>query len=306
MSWLIVAIFAYFLFAIVALVDKYLLGRLIPSPKIYAFYVGALGILALLFVPFGFLVPDTLKILLAILAGVFHILAIFAYFTGLKNFETSRIVPAIGGFAPLFTFGLTYIFTGGKPPFSIIETIAFLLLILGSILITRERSKNISLKSLQISALTAFLFATYFVLAKFVYLEQPFISGFIWTRIGAFLMAIVLLVSKEVREELFMKRKTFELKVWGILLPNQTMAAGAFILQNWAIALAGIAYVAIISALGGIQYVFVLIFVIILSLTQPFWAKRAGLKEEISRQILFQKIFAISLIGSGIILLALK
>ncbi len=114
MSWLLVTISAYFLFAIVALVDKYLLGGLMPSPKVYAFYVAALGILALVLIPFGFLIPAPFQIFLALLAGIFHILAIFTYFSGLQYFETSRIVPAIGGLLPLFVFGLTYIFTGGK------------------------------------------------------------------------------------------------------------------------------------------------------------------------------------------------
>ena len=104
MLWLIIAILAYFILAIVALVDKYLLGGLMPSPKVYAFYVAAFGILALILIPFGFLIPAPLQILLALLAGIFHILAILVYYNGLKRFETSRIVPAIGGLLPTFTF----------------------------------------------------------------------------------------------------------------------------------------------------------------------------------------------------------
>lgn len=299
MLWLIVAISAYFLFAVVALVDKYLLGGLMPSPKIYAFYVAALGILAVVLIPFGFLIPSTFQIFLALLAGIVHILAIFIYFNGIKNFEASRVVPVIGGLSPFFTFGLVYLFSGGKEILSFIETIAFLLLILGSIFITREKTKEISLKSLQISALAAFFFALYFVLIKFVYLEQPFISGFIWTRIGAFLVAIVFFFSKEIREELFIKRKTFNLKTWGVFLPNEVAAAGAFVLQNWAIALAGMVYVVTISALAGVQYVFVLIFAILLSLKFP-----KILKEEISREIIFQKALAILLIAGGLAILA--
>ena len=301
MLWLTVAISAYFLFAVVGLVDKYLLGDLIPSPKVYAFYTGVLGILVLILIPFGFFTPEPSQIGLALLAGVFHILGILAYFYGLKNFEASRVISAIGGLAPLFTFGLIYLLFEGKETLSLIGMAAFILLILGSIFISWEKSKNITLNSLKYSALAALFFSLYYVLAKFVYLEQPFISGFIWTRFGAFLVAIILLFSKEVREELFIKQKTFNLKTWSILIPNEAAAAGAFVLQNWAIALAGIAYVAIFSALGGIQYVFVLIFAIILSLKLP-----KILKEEVSREILFQKIIAILLIGGGLVLLAFK
>lgn len=302
MPWLIIAILTYFLLAIVSLVDKYLLGGLMPSPKIYAFYMAALGILVLVLVPFGFLlIPRPWQIFLALLVGIFHILGILIYFHGLKKFESSRIVPAIGGFSPLFTFGLTYFFQGGKEILSFKEIIAFLLLILGGVLIVWKKSANITLKSLQYSVLASFFFSLYYVLAKFIYLEQSFISGFIWTRIGAFLVAILLLFSKEVREELFVKRESFKIKTWGIFLPNEAGAAGAFILQNWAIALAGVGYVAIISALQGVQYIFLLILAILLSFKFP-----QILKEEISREIIFQKIIAILIISVGLSLLVLK
>ncbi|MBU4481085.1 EamA family transporter [Patescibacteria group bacterium] len=299
MLWLIVAISSYFLFAAVALVDKYLLGGLIPSPKVYVFYVGIFGILALVLIPFGFLIPAPSQILLALSVGAFHILGVFAYFNGLKNFEASRVIPAIGGLAPLFTLGLTYLLLGENETLSFIEITAFILLILGSILISWEKSKNITLKSLQISALAAFLFSLYYVLAKLVYLEQPFISGFIWTRLGAFLIAIIFLFSKEVQEEIFVKRKTFKLKTWGIFLPNVAAAGGAFFLQNWAIALAGVTYVAVISALIGVQYVFLLFFAIVISLKFP-----KVLKEDISKKTIFQKTFAVLLLGAGLAILA--
>ena len=301
MSWLIIAISAYFLFAIVALIDKYLLGGLMPSPKVYAFYVATFGILALILIPFGFWIPAPFQVFLALLAGVFHILAIFVYFNGIKNFDASRIVPAIGGLSPLFTFGLIYFFSGSKEALSLIEIIAFILLVLGSIFITREKTKEISLKSFQLSFLAAFFFALHFVLVKFVYLEQPFISGFIWTRIGAFLVAIALFFSKDVRTELFIKRKTLNIKTWRVFFPNEAASAVAFILQNWAIALAGIAYVAIISALAGVQYVFLLIFAVLLSLKFP-----QVLKEEISKKIILQKTFAILLIAAGLAIITFK
>jgi len=78
------------------------------------------------------------------------------------------------------------------------------------------------------------------------------------------------------------------------------LGAGANILQNWAIALAPLAFVAVISALQGVQYVFLLIFAVLLSLKSP-----QILKEEISRKILFQKVIAILLIAGGLTLLVI-
>ena len=98
-----------------------------------------------------------------------------------------------------------------------------------------------------------------------------------------------------------MKKKTA-----AIFFLNQGFGAGSVILQNWAIALVPFGFLAFINALEGTKYLFVLIFTILLSLTQPFWAKRAGLKEEISKKILFQKIIAILFIGAGLTLLAFR
>ena len=301
MLWLIVIVSAYFLFSINALGDKYLLSGP-PNPKSYSFYVGTLGILAIFLIPFvGFSIPDTPQILLSLLAGSIFIFALFYLYTGLENFEASRIVPAIGGLLPLFTFGLVYLFSSEEEILNSGELIAFILLILGSVFIIFEKQKIISFKSLKISAITAFLFALSFVLAKFIYLAQPFWSGFIWMRIGGFFTAICFLFTKEVKREIFERKPTFQKKTGVIFILNQSVGGGAFILQNWAIALVPVAFLPFINALEGTKYIFLLILVTLFSLKFP-----QILREKISKEILFQKIIAISLIIIGLTLLAFK
>ncbi len=300
MLWLVVAISAYFLFALVALGDKYLLAGP-PNPKSYSFYVGTLGILVLVLIPFvGFSIPETSQVLLGLLAGAVFIFALFGLYTALENFEVSKIVPAIGGLLPLFTFGLVYLFSGGEGILSSWKILAFILLLAGSVLIVFEKGKSITSKSLRISVLTALLFAIAFILTKFVYLSQPFWSGFIWMRIGGFLAAICFIFTKEVKSEIFERKFTFQKKTGTIFLFNQGIGSGAFILQNWAIALVPLGFLAFINALEGTKYLFLLIFTILLALKFP-----KILKEEISRKILFQKILAILLIGGGLALLVL-
>jgi len=301
MLWFLVTISAYFLLAIVALVDKYLLVGPIPSPKLYSFFIGILSILALFLIPLGFLIPEPLEIATSLLAGAVYIFALLGFFSSLQQFEASRVVPAIGGILPLFTFGLTFFLSGQKEILSLKEILAFILLIFGSVLIVFEKKKRITLKSLQISVISAFLFALAFVLSKFVYLAQPFWSGFIWMRIGTFLTAFSLLFVKDVREELFKKGITFKPKIAGIFLSAQALGVLAFVLQNWAIFLVPFGFLAFINALEGTRYIFLLIFAVFFSLKFP-----QVLKEEISRKVIFQKIIAILFIGGGIILLALK
>jgi len=292
MSWLIVIISAYFLFAVVSLGDKYLLKGP-PNPKIYAFYVGVLGILALALAPFvGFSIPSIVGILFCLLAGAMYVFAILGTYEGLEKFEASRIIPAIGGFMPLFIFGLIYLFSGGKEVLGFKEIIAFIFLIFGSIFVTWNPLKKVSSKSLQISAVSALLFALSFVLTKYVYLMLPFWTGFIWIRISAFLIALFFIFFKEVRKEIFSKKSSFSKKTSVLFLFNQGLGAGAFILQNWAIALAGLAYLSIISAFQGVQYVFLFILTTLI------------LKEGLSKKVILQKFFAIILIGIGLAFLA--
>jgi len=296
MFWIFIIVSAYLIFAINSLIDNYLLlGP--PNPKSYAFYIGTLGITALILIPFvGFSVPTIPQIIISLLAGIISLLALYFFYVGLEYFEPSRIVAAIGGLVPLFTFLLVsiysgkLIFTGGK------EILAFLLLIFGSFLITFERKKRISLSSFKISLIAAFLFSLGFVLMKNVYLNQPFWSGFMWMRIGGFLAGICFLFTKQVRNEIFHKKSTFTRKTGSIFLVNQGAGAGAFILQNLAIALAGINYLPFINALQGVQYVFLFLLVFFLTKRFPKISE-----ERFAKKIIIQKVISIGLICLGLI-----
>ena len=300
MLWLIVAIAAYLILAVVFLVDKYLLVGPIPNPKVYSFYIGVLGVAVLLLVPFiDFYILEPFQLLLAFISGASFIWGIFWFFKGLKQFQSSRIVPAVGGISPIFTFLLVYLFSGGKETLQIWGTLAFLLLVFGSVLITYEKAKGISLKSLRISTIAAFFFAVSFVFAKYVYLENPFLLGLVWIKLGGVLMALIFLFNRRLKRELFKRKKGLQKKTAAIFLSSQAAGAGAGILQNWAIALAPLAYIAFVNALQGVQYVFLLILAVLLSLKFP-----QLLKEQISREVILQKIVAILLIGAGLALLA--
>jgi hypothetical protein len=312
MLWLTLTIFSYFLLALVAMVDEVLLTGKIIKPKVYAFYVGLLGIFVLVLIPFGFGLPDLVVIGLALVSGILWIFALLSFYESLRRYEVSRVVPAIGGILPICTLALVYLFAWQRgeaiETFSYLKAISFILLVLGSILITFNKQGFINRKSLCLSGLTALLFALSFTTTKIVFLTEPFISGFVWIRIGGVLAALLFIFFKEIREELFEKIKVkkkkalFENpKLAVVFLLNQIMGAGAGILQNLAIYLAPVMCLAFINAMDGIRYVFILIFIIILSSKFP-----KILSEKITGQILWQKIFAIILITGGLIMLALS
>ncbi len=310
MSWLPITISFYLIFAIVSLIDKYFLTTQVPKPEVYTFYIGISWVLVLLLIPFldlippyvDFYIPDTKQIIISLLAGISFVYGLFWFNKSLSKFEASRVVPAVGALSPLFTFFMVYISSSEKEALPFSGMIAFLLLILGSILITFEKGKLINLQSLKNSLIVAFLFSLSFVLTKYVYSKQTFWNGFIWIKFGGLLTAILFFILyKGIREEIFKKRESFPKKSFFLFVSNQSLGAVSNVLQNWAFNIVPVFYLAIIQALQGVQYVFLLILTILLSLKFP-----AFIKEEISKEVITQKVAAIALIGVGITILSFK
>jgi len=302
MNWLIITILAYFILAVVFLIDKYLLVNAIPNPKVYAFLIGIAGLLLLVLIPFvNFYIPSAQQIILSFFAGATFIFALYWFYKALQNFDASQIVPAVGALNPFFVLSFVYISSLGKEFPSNREILSIILLVAGAVLITIEKGKTINGESMKLSLMAALFFSLSFVLTKYVYLEQPFLNGLIWTRLGGVLMALILFfLWDDIKKDIFGQKDAFKRKSLGILILNQTAGAGAGLLQNWAIALAPLLYVAFINALQGVQYVFLLIFSIVLSFKFP-----QILKEQITKEVIVQRIIAIFLIGGGLVLLSI-
>lgn len=306
MLWLYAALLAYSLFGLVTVTDKYLLKARIPNPKVYTFYVGLLSIVYLIFIPFGFAQPSPALVGLNLLTGACAILALFSLYLALEKGEASRVGPIVGGLVPIFTFIFLWLLSPEKISLLPQELIAFLLLILGTVLICwgKPFSQKYSLSILFISALASFFFALFFTLAKFVYLTQPFISGLIWIKIGSFLTGFVFLFFQDVRHlalKQFKGLTSYSQKTALIFIGKNAAGGLGYICQNLAVSLARVGQVAFISALQGVQYIFVLILAIILAKKLPHI-----LKEEISKEVLWQKIIAILLISFGLAVLAFR
>jgi drug/metabolite transporter (DMT)-like permease len=300
MFWILIAIFSYFLLAIVALVDKYLLTGPIPGPRVYAFYVGLLGIITIFLIPFvGFSVSGSFfDIGLAILAGIVHLFALFALFSALREFEVSRIIPSVGAVSPIFIIFLGSFLSGISPDLNSKRILALICLILGGFLVNLKRGRSSNLKSVGISFLTGFLFALFFILTKLVYFIFPFWTGFILMRIGGFIVSIFFFLSKEVKQEIFKNKVSFNPKIMWIFLGNQGMGGFAFVLQNFAVSLVPLGLLSFVNALEGTKYIFLLFFSFLLSLNFP-----GILKEETSKNIVLQKSFAVFLIIIGLVII---
>lgn len=302
MNWLIIAIIAHFLFALVFIVDKFLLSKTVLQPRAYAFYVGILGIFALLLIPFGFTLLPVGQIAASLIAGVLFVLAILFFYKLIQLGEISRITPIIGGAVPIFTLILTYSFLGER--LTGYQLVAFFLLVFGGVIMLWPRKDKINSpigkaslpKKLTLAIIAALFFAGSFVLTKFIFTEQPFINGFIWIRLGGFLGAWLLFFWPGSRQIIFKTNKTIKIKSAGLLISNKILSALAFILLNYAIFLGS---VTLVNSLQGIQYAFLLIIALFLSKKFP-----QILKEQISQGVVAQKITAILFIILGLSILA--
>jgi drug/metabolite transporter (DMT)-like permease len=301
MSWLIVAILSYFFLAIVALFDRYFLVGPIPSPKVYTFYVGILWLLlSLFFIPFGIIFPQRDILFLGLLTGLIRIFAILFLTKSIVESEISRVIPAIGGLLPVFTFLFFFLYLPRTEILNLSQIMAFILLLAGSVLITLKKfeKKFFTFSTLKYPIITAFLFALAFFLTKILYLKTNFLNGFFLVLIGGGLGAVSFLIFPKVRKDILSQKPTQ--KVSGIFILGQAFGGLGVFLQFYAIFLAKPGQVPLINALEGIRYIFLLFFVFLISFFNP-----SLLKEEMRGSILIQKIIAILLIGTGLAILAL-
>ncbi len=292
MLWLFLVLIAYFLNAVSTLISKWLLIKSIPEPVVFTFYIGVLNLVAILLIPFGFHFSALTDIFTALFSGVFFGLGFYFLARALRIDQASQVAPMVGGLQPIFVLLFAFWFLPER--LSQGEYVGILLLILGSLVMAYEFSRRrMFTEGLKDIILSSVFFGLSYALLKLVYLQQGFISGFVWSRIGTFLLVVVLAALPgnwhKIRNNL---RGTGE-KVKGIFVLAQILGAVSFLIIAYAISLGP---VTIINALQGIQYAFLFLLVVILARRKPYL-----LDEPLSKKIIVQKSLAIVLIIVGLI-----
>ncbi len=319
--WLSVAVIAYFINAGVYVADKFLLSKKMHSSITYAFYVGIWSIFNFVILFFAPWVPNFRELSLDLLAGGLFLITLIFWYKALHQSEATRVVPIVGALVPIFSFALSFIFL--DETLTERQFLAFLILINGGILISVKRTKFYAAKEvwerfrgvfgnilggihaqyrpaqrlILNSVVSAFFFAAYYVLIKYIYSNQPFIGGFVWSRLGTFIGVIIILFVPSWRKSIAEHRKGAQAPGnLAFFLFIRLLAAAAFIMLNWAISLGNIA---LINSLQGVQYAFLILFVLFLSAKFP-----KIVNEELGSGVMLQKIIGISLVGTALYMLA--
>jgi drug/metabolite transporter (DMT)-like permease len=298
MYWLFVAILAYLFFGLGSFGDKLVLAGK-PKPKSYTFYVGVFGLSSLLLIPFAsFSFPSSTALVWLILNAVVRILGTYAMFVALEKFDVSRVMATIGATQPIFIFALTWVFWGPQI-MTVSDIIAFVLLFLGSVIISIEKNIKTTEGYLLITTFSSLMFSLAIVFTKLVFENQDFVQGTVWMCIFVFLLSLVFLLSKKSRKEIFAKKIVSNQKTQKAFLLAQISGGAANFLQGYSIYLAPVVFLAIINSLRGIQYIFLFVITIFVSVFFP-----KILKEDLSRKVVIQKVISIILVVVGLMILA--
>lgn len=293
--WLLVVIGAHSLNAVAFLIDKFLLSRAVPKPAVYAFFVGMLGAITFILLPFDFQIPTAQQAFLDLAAGATFVLALLCFFAALQRGEASRIVPYIGGTIPVWTLLFAYLTLGERLAQQ--ELIAFVVLVFGSALIARGGSAvgHRRRHAYTIASFAAVLFALSTVLMKVIFLQQAFIPGFVWSRAGAVLAALAILLHAPSRAAITRSQERPRGNLLALFVGGQVAGAVGFLTLQYAVSLAS---PTLVNALQGVQYAFLFVFTLFLGRTFP------QLRERLTRAIVLQKVAAIVIIAIGLSMLA--
>lgn len=303
MTWIVVALLGYFLNAVAAIFDKYLLAGRIKAPAVYAFLVSLFSLFVLPAIPFGFRFFGWQTTGLFLLSGVLFLYGLVALYTAVQKNEISRISPLTGTVVSLVAIGAGF-FPGifAETAFSPVHILALILLIGGGLLVSFDlplrKHEHISLAVI----IAGVAMGVSLLLLKYGYGEANFVSGLIWSRIGMFLGGLSLLLIPLYRKQILGDSRKFSkvsrgaVHTGSVFVLNKVCAGGASFLILYAIKLGPVSFV---QALSGMQYVFLLMLALPLSLYYP---KVFG--EKLLFWDWFQKACAIIIIGLGLWLAA--
>jgi len=293
MPWVILALSATFGWSVVNVMDKYILSKYVKEPVIPVFILGFLGLIVSLLIHLirGYAYLSLLNIILAFIGGALYILANLFYFKAVKIEEVSRVVPIFCS-VPIFVGIMAAAFLGEI--FTPLTYLGIFLLIIGGILISTKKLSKIRVgKAFWLMILSSLLFAIELVIVKHLTNNADFWTVFSYIRIGT-IFAIIPLIYMYLPEFKFVFSK-FGKKALGLITISESLNLGSSFIYMMAIS---ISFVTLVDALSSFQYLFLLIFTVILSVFFP-----KIIKEEISKKIVLQKLISIIFMIVGVYLI---
>lgn len=308
MSWILLATGAQFINAIVAVVDKYIVTdeKRMPKPFVYAFYTCLVTSFWLVIYLFGFIpglsnlgvpqlsnvmIPTLEVVAMSFFAAYTFFMAIVSLYGALKRGDTSDVMPVIGAVSAICTFGLSLFFLGAHSSPDFIWGI--LLLATGTFLVSHVRfTSNIALAAVH----SGLFFALHYIAMKGMFITTNFDDAFFWSRIALVLFALSWLLVPNYLELIKGQNKQTTAKTSLMVFGNKIFAGVAsFMLlkaTDWG-------DVAVVQALDGLKFVFILLIVLIFSRFLPESAR----EQDRSTKTVVRKFLYVTIICIGFVIL---
>jgi uncharacterized membrane protein len=274
--------------------DKVLLGRrTATNVASYVFWMGAMSILALALVPFGFAMPKASVAATAFSAGVLDLIATYFYYAALRAGEASEELAVMGGFTPVATALIAVPLL--KQPIDG-QLMGFVLLTLGGfVMFFADKSPKEKMLPRVLIASTGFGMAD--VLQKIAFNNSNFVTGYVFFTMGTFAVSMAMLIPPSWRKQIFERSKDAPPKRKLSYMSNRFLnGVGAFLVV-YAISRTS---PAIVEAISGVRYAVIFIASLALTLVRPDL-----LKETFSGWVLAAKSIATGLVIAGLAVLGL-
>jgi drug/metabolite transporter (DMT)-like permease len=296
---LIFAVVGYAILAIVSILDKYILSGSVKKPIVYTFYSTIFFLVAFLVIPWCVAITPV-DLIWSIISGLAFGFGLWSMFVGLKNSETSHLMPFLGGVVALATYVFSTILLGEVLTSSSQFGLVFLVSACFLLSFEKSRKHNGFHIGFLWAALAGILFGLSHVTAKHVYELYPFITGLVWTKGSVGFVGLLTLFWPGVLKTIFYSPQSKaeildqKNKTTIVVIDKVLSVLGAVAIQ-YAIAIGS---VTIINGMAGIQYT--LMFIIIYSFTR-FWPN--VFSEYFTRREILVEICAILLVIIGFIFL---
>ncbi|GEM_PF-992979 len=301
--WFSIAIASFFLLSLAAVIDKFLLTKTRVVPLAFAFYIALGGILgsALLFFEPRFYYPDARLLWILAIGGAGLFFGLYFMFKAVEVTEVSKASPLIVSLTPLSVWLLSLGL--GLELVTWQKILGIGLLLAGGYCLSQvgQDHTHVHRRAWLYILLASFLLGLANVLSKLAYEQMSFISAFVWLRWFTLLVAVIFVAVLGKWQEIFLanqKKRPEHIQIrsaLGIFIFGQLAGSAGVILMQYAIKLGN---VILVTALSGVQFLFIILMVYLLS---SFYPKI--LKEDISRNFIGQKIIWSLVLVAGVILI---
>ena len=290
-SGFFIAVIAHGVIGISLVWDKILLKQNRSKSVVnYVFWLGAMSVFGSVLALFGMHLPSLGMILMAIGAGAVHLIGVFFYYWGLNLGEASQTLAIMGGFSPIATALIAWPLLDSN--LTGLALWGFVLMTAGGFFMFFSEKLPMR-KMFPVVVLSAAFFGLGNVMQKIAFDNTSgFVTAYVFYTIGTFGCALIFLVRKRWREDIFAQAEHAGRKKKISYFSNRVTAGVGSLLIFLAISKT---HPAIVEAISGLRYVIVFAGAYGVTKLRPQW-----LSEDFTPWGMTAKTIATGLVVTGL------